>query len=153
MVCVNDALFSFRTIRLYCSSSKEIKKTLGDSVDCISGVPGVGPVKAKALLQNFQTIEEIYQNLEQVSLLELRGAKGLAKKLEEHRHLADLSKQLATIICAVTDDDEGFGSTHLEELKPGVPDQEKFTEFLELYNFRDSDKSRLQSLAASLNKG
>jgi DNA polymerase I len=126
---------------------------IGDSVDCISGVPGVGPVKAKVLLQKFQSIEEIYRNLEQVPSLELRGAKGLAKKLEEHRDLADLSKQLATIICEVADPDELFGLAVLEELKPAAPDQEKFAEFLELYDFREPDKNRLQSLAASLSKG
>ena len=123
---------------------------IGDSVDCISGVPGVGPVKAKALLQQFNSIEEIYQSIGLVSSLEIRGASGLANKLQEYQDLAYLSKQLATIVCEVSDSEELFGSVALDGLKPEAPDKEKFLEFLNLYNFSAPDKIRLESLAASL---
>jgi 5'-3' exonuclease len=123
---------------------------IGDSVDCISGVPGVGPVKAKALLQQFKSIEEIYQNIGQVSSLELRGASGLVNKLQEYEDLAYLSKQLATIVCEVSDPEELFGSVALDELKPVTPNKGKFLEFLDLYNFSEPDKIRLAGLAASL---
>lgn len=123
---------------------------IGDSVDCISGVPGVGPVKAKALLQQFKSIEEIYQGIGLVSSLEIRGASGLANKLQEYQDLAYLSKQLATIVCEVSDSEELFGSVALDGLKPEAPDKEKFLEFLNLYNFSAPDKIRLESLAASL---
>ena len=122
---------------------------IGDSVDCISGVPGVGPVKAKALLQQFNSIEEIYQSIGLVSSLEIRGASGLANKLQEYQDLAYLSKQLATIVCEVSDSEELFGSVALDGLKPEAPDKEKFLEFLNLYNFSAPDKIRLESLAAS----
>ena len=123
---------------------------IGDSVDCISGVPGVGPVKAKALLQQFNSIEEIYQSIGLVSSLEIRGSSGLANKLQEYQDLAYLSKQLATIVCEVSDSEELFGSVALDGLKPEAPDKEKFLEFLNLYNFSAPDKIRLESLAASL---
>ena len=123
---------------------------IGDSVDCISGVPGVGPVKAKALLQQFNSIEEIYQSIGLVSSLEIRGASGLANKLQEYQDLAYLSKQLATIVCEVSDSEELFGSVALDGLKPEAPDKEKFLEFLNLYNFSGPDKIRLESLATSL---
>jgi 5'-3' exonuclease len=123
---------------------------IGDSVDCISGVPGVGPVKAKALLQQFKSIEEIYQSIDLVSSLEIRGASGLSNKLQEYQDLAYLSKQLATIVCEVSDSEELFGSVALDGLKPEAPDKEKFLEFLNLYNFSAPDKIRLESLAASL---
>jgi len=113
-------------------------------------VPGVGPVKAKALLQQFKSIEEIYQNIGQVSSLELRGASGLVNKLQEYEDLAYLSKQLATIVCEVSDPEELFGSVALDELKPVTPNKEKFLEFLDLYNFSEPDKIRLAGLAASL---
>jgi len=113
-------------------------------------VPGVGPVKAKALLQQFKSIEEIYQNIGQVSSLELRGASGLANKLQEYQDLAYLSKQLATIVCEVSDPEELFSSVSLDGLKPEAPNKEKFLEFLNLYNFSEPDKIRLESLATSL---
>ena len=126
---------------------------IGDSVDCISGVPGVGPVKAKALLQQFNSIEEIYQSIGLVSSLEIRGSSGLANKLQEYQDLAYLSKQLATIVCEVSDSEELFGSVALDGLKPEAPDKEKFLEFLNLYNFSAPDKIRLESLATSLSAG
>ena len=124
---------------------------IGDSVDCISGVPGVGPVKAKALLQQFQDIDDIYANLDIVSSLEIRGAKGLAKTLEANRPLANLSKQLATIVCEIQDKEEAFGSASLKNLELGSPDELKFLEFLTHYKFRDSDRNRLTSLFNNLN--
>jgi 5'-3' exonuclease len=69
----------------------------GDSVDNIPGVRGVGAKTAAALLSHFDSIESIYQRLDEVPALPVRGAKSLAGKLEEHRELAELSKRLATI--------------------------------------------------------
>jgi len=69
----------------------------GDAVDNIPGVPGVGPKTATALLQEFSTMEQIYDRLGDIQYLKVRGAKGLAAKLKEHREQAFLSKQLATV--------------------------------------------------------
>lgn len=69
----------------------------GDAVDNIPGVKGVGAKTAVALLQAFNTIEELYDNLHQVASLPIRGAKSVARKLAEGREAAFLSKQLATI--------------------------------------------------------
>ncbi len=81
---------------------------VGDAVDCIAGVPGIGPVKARALLQHFGTIEAMYENLDQVSLLPLRGAKSLVAKLSAHEAQARLSKRLATIVKEPVDCVEPF---------------------------------------------
>jgi len=69
----------------------------GDAVDNIPGVPGVGPKTASALLNEFESMEAIYQNLDSISGLPIRGAKTLAKKLVEHQEQAELSKLLATV--------------------------------------------------------
>lgn len=69
----------------------------GDAVDNIPGIPGVGPKTAVALLQAFGTVEGVYDNLEHIPKLTVRGAKSLAKKLLEHKDKAFLSKQLATV--------------------------------------------------------
>ncbi|KIN12772.1 DNA polymerase I [Vreelandella titanicae] len=71
---------------------------MGDKVDNIPGVPGVGEKTAIGLLQGMDGgLETIYGDLERVKTLSFRGAKTLPKKLEEHREQAFLSYQLATI--------------------------------------------------------
>jgi 5'-3' exonuclease len=69
----------------------------GDAVDNIPGVPGIGPKTATALLQEYQTVEGVYENLEAIASLKVRGAKTLGAKLAEHKDKAFLSKQLATV--------------------------------------------------------
>jgi 5'-3' exonuclease len=69
----------------------------GDAVDNIPGVPGIGAKTASALLQRYNTIEGVYQNLENIRHLQIRGAKTLAAKLREHQQQAELSKLLATV--------------------------------------------------------
>ena len=70
---------------------------LGDKSDNIPGVPGVGEKTALGLLQGIGGLDAIYARLDEISVLEFRGAKKMASKLEEHRDLAYLSYQLATI--------------------------------------------------------
>ena len=70
---------------------------MGDKVDNIPGVPGVGEKTALALLQGIGSIADLYQNLEKIAELEFRGSKTMAAKLEEHREMAELSYLLATI--------------------------------------------------------
>jgi 5'-3' exonuclease len=69
----------------------------GDSVDNIPGVPGVGPKSASALLQHFGDLDTIYERLEEVQHLGVRGARSLQNKLSEHRETAELARQLTVI--------------------------------------------------------
>ena len=77
---------------------QELLGLTGDSVDNIPGVPGVGPKTATALLQAFGDLETIYDNLDEVAGLPIRGATRLPDKLDLHRHKALLSRQLATVV-------------------------------------------------------
>ena len=70
---------------------------MGDKVDNIPGVQGVGEKTALALLQNLGGVEDIYNSLDKVESLPVRGAKTLVSKLESSRDLAELSYKLATI--------------------------------------------------------
>jgi DNA polymerase-1 len=70
---------------------------MGDKVDNIPGVPGVGEKTALALVQGLGGLDDIYQNLEAVRELEFRGAKKMPEKLQDHQEIAYLSYQLATI--------------------------------------------------------
>ncbi|OEF29422.1 DNA polymerase I [Vibrio rumoiensis] len=70
---------------------------MGDKVDNIPGVPGVGDKTAVALLQGLGSLDTIYQNLDKIAELSFRGSKTMAKKLLENKDNADMSYQLATI--------------------------------------------------------
>ncbi|WP_285422735.1 DNA polymerase I [Pseudomonas sp. efr-133-TYG-103a] len=92
---------------------------MGDKVDNIPGVPGVGEKTAAGLLVGINGgLKELYENLDKVPTLAIRGAKSLPAKLEEHREMAFLSYQLATIKVDVPLDIE------LDALHCGEPDRE-----------------------------
>jgi len=91
---------------------------MGDKVDNIPGVPGVGEKTALALLQSLGGINEIYNNLEAIRDLDFRGAKKMPEKLAENKDLAELSYLLATIKCDVELD------IHVEDLVNEPQDDE-----------------------------
>jgi DNA polymerase-1 len=73
----------------------------GDAVDNIPGVPGVGPKSASALLGHFGDFDSIYERLDEVQHLPVRGAKSLQKKLADNREAAELARKLTLIETAV----------------------------------------------------
>ena len=104
---------------------------MGDKVDNIPGVPGVGEKTAIGLLQGMGGgLETIYGDLERVKTLTFRGAKTLPKKLEEHREQAFLSYQLATI---KVDCDLPVG---LDDLDIAHPDREALVTLYKEMEFR-----------------
>ena len=70
---------------------------MGDKVDNIPGVPGVGEKTAVALLQGIGGLDAIYADLDKIAPLGFRGSKTLAKKMADNQEMAYLSYQLATI--------------------------------------------------------
>jgi DNA polymerase I len=70
---------------------------MGDKVDNIPGVAGVGDKTATALLQGIGGVTALYDNLDAIAGLGFRGSKTMAAKLVEHRENALLSYTLATI--------------------------------------------------------
>ncbi len=70
---------------------------MGDKVDNIPGVPGVGDKTATALLQGIGGLDSLYENLDKIADLGFRGSKTMAKKLEDNRENAYMSYKLATI--------------------------------------------------------
>ncbi|MDW4577214.1 DNA polymerase I [Atlantibacter hermannii] len=70
---------------------------MGDSSDNIPGVPGVGEKTAQALLQGLGGLDTLFAEPEKIAGLSFRGAKTMAAKLAEHKEVAYLSYQLATI--------------------------------------------------------
>ena len=104
---------------------------MGDSSDNIPGVPGIGPKTASGLLVGVNGgLKELYEQLDIVPTLPIRGAKTLPAKLEEHKEMAFLSYQLATIKIDVPLD-VGLDDLHLIE-----PDREKLLELYTLLEFK-----------------
>ncbi|MBX8589705.1 DNA polymerase I [Pseudomonas cichorii] len=104
---------------------------MGDKVDNIPGVPGVGEKTAVGLLVGVGGgLKELYENLDLVAGMAFRGAKTMAPKLEEHRDMAFLSYELATIKIDVPLD------ITLDELQVGEPDLEKLTELYTELEFK-----------------
>ena len=76
--------------RLKQSQFLDLKSLQGDSSDNIPGVPGIGIKTATVLLQEFNTLENIYSNLENIK-------PSWVKKLAAGKDLAFMSKDLAKI--------------------------------------------------------
>ena len=88
---------------------------MGDKVDNMPGVAGVGEKTATALLQHLGGMTAIYQQLDAVAALPIRGAKSLAGKLELAQADAKLSYELATI---KTDCELGLDASALNSTLP-----------------------------------
>ena len=123
---------------------------MGDSSDNIPGVPGIGPKTASGLLVGVNGgLTELYAQLDIVPSLPIRGAKTLPAKLEEHRDMAFLSYQLATIKVDVPLD-VGLDDLHLRE-----PDRDKLAELYALLEFKSwsdelqRDAKRVELAAAA----
>ncbi|MEQ9726605.1 DNA polymerase I [Pseudomonas sp. WHRI 8822A] len=104
---------------------------MGDKIDNIPGVPGVGEKTALGLLVGIGGgLDVIYANLDKVPGLPIRGAKTLPAKLAEHREMAYLSYQLATIKLDVPLD------LNCSQLMPGEPDIEVLRPLYEDLEFK-----------------
>ena len=103
---------------------------MGDKVDNIPGVPGVGEKTALGLLQGIGSLDDIYASLDKVAELSFRGAKTIAPKLEAEKDNAYMSYQLATIKTDVALDQRP------DELVNGEPDREALVDWYTQMEFR-----------------
>jgi DNA polymerase-1 len=69
----------------------------GDAVDNIPGVPGIGAKTAAILLAHFESLDALLARHAEVAFLRLRGAAQHSQRLRDHREIALLCRQLATI--------------------------------------------------------
>jgi len=102
---------------------------MGDSVDNIPGVPGVGRKTAAQLLKHFDTLPGVFDNLNEIPLLKFRGAAFVAASLREHRESAFLSRRLTAIACDLPIEVE------LDALYPKGPDLRAVDRFCDAQGF------------------
>ena len=111
--------YGFEPIKLI-----DLKGLMGDTSDNIPGVPGVGPKTASKLLLEYGSLEEVLNNIENIS------GKKLKERLTENKEQAILSKELATIELNVPEmelDWESYGIT---------PDHERMKSFCDGYELK-----------------
>lgn len=104
---------------------------MGDKVDNIPGMTGVGEKTALALLQGIGSIDEIATNLDKVAALGFRGSKAFADKFREQEEQVRLSYVLATIKTDVALEQS------LEELQLGPIDKEALLAVYREYELRN----------------
>lgn len=75
----------------------EIQALMGDPIDNVKGVPGVGEKTATALIREFGDVETLYRSLDGLAKGKIRGAKRLAALLAEHRADVELARKLVSI--------------------------------------------------------
>ena len=96
----------------------------GDSSDNIPGVPGVGEKTATGLIQQFGSLEDVFEHLDDIKKGKLRD------NLEKSREAAFLSKKLVTIDRFVP------VQAAIEDLKIGEPDKQKLTSLFRELEFK-----------------
>lgn len=102
---------------------------MGDAVDNIPGVPGIGAKTAAALMRAFESLETLYENLQQTAALPVRGAAGLAARLAQHRDAAFLARALTRIHC------EAPLEVERSALRRRAPDLTALAKFCEAQGF------------------
>jgi DNA polymerase-1 len=112
----------------------DVLALIGDTSDNIPGVKGVGEKTAIPLVQQYGSLENVYAHLEEIPKESLRV------KLRDNRAMAELSKTLVTIDCAVPLD-HGY-----EECLPVAPDPARVVEFFDTMGFATLKKRWLAKL-------
>ena len=115
---------------------------MGDAVDNIPGVPGVGRKTAATLLKHFDSLPGVYENIAAVPKLKFRGATFVAQTLAEHRESAFLSRQLTGIACDMPLD------AQLDDLQSQAPDLAAVDAIYERLGFGRLLREQARRLAA-----
>jgi len=102
----------------------EVLALMGDSVDNVPGVPGIGPKTASQLIQQYGTVENVLAHVDEITKPKLK------QNLIEHADAARMSRELVRLIC------DAPLPEPLESLEmKGIP-EEPLRDFLEHHGFR-----------------
>ena len=102
----------------------EVMALSGDSVDNIPGIPGVGEKTAISLIQQFHSIENLFENTDKITKTSLR------EKVEQFKEQTLLSKELVTIDNAVPID------ITIDDLRLRSPKKERLAELFRELEFK-----------------
>ncbi|MCC6847718.1 MAG: DNA polymerase I [Deltaproteobacteria bacterium] len=102
---------------------------MGDAIDNIPGIKGVGEKTASALIRHAGSLEALLADPERLATSGIRGAAGLVAKIRAHAEQAALAKQLATIRC-----DLALAET-LDDFRYSGPDRAGLEELCREFEF------------------
>jgi len=114
---------------------------MGDAVDNIRGVPGVGAKTASMLFKHFESIYHLYDNLDQVLKMKLRNAGFVVGQLRDHKEAALLARKLTEIAC-----DMPLQAT-LDDIVRRTPDLQKLDEIYAAANFGRMLRNQAERIA------
>lgn len=152
---INENVFLYDTMKEFIYTTDAIKEKhgvypsqfidflaiTGDTSDHVPGVAGIGPKGAQKLIEQFGTLEKIYENIDHVA------PAGVKEKLIKSKDSAFISKKLVTIVTDVqtgkTLDDYIIRDFQTEELRA----------FLQDLNFKTFEKSLLENGQSTLKNG
>jgi len=109
----------------------------GDKVDNIPGIPGVGYKMASNLLQKYQSVDDILNNIENISKMKFRGSARIQNLVEEHQGLLPTNKRLTEIVTDAVFDNH---DNHIQW--QGIPDEDAFHELFDQLNVSDQRRQR-----------
>ena len=118
----------------------------GDESDNIPGVPGVGHRTAASLMKAFASLDELYDDLERVARLKIRGAGTLGARLAEHREAVFLARSLTRISCDLP---LGVAAAGLARRAPDLPALSRLYDRLGFGPFLRAQGARLAQLPAA----
>jgi len=128
-------------VGVQCRQVPDYLALMGDSVDNIPGVKGVGAKSAVALLTRFEDLEDIYTNLPQVESMDVRGAKRVMKALEDEREQAFMYRDLTRLhVDAPLTDPDG--------IERRDPDWTHLDLLIDRYNLGNGFAQRLRQAAS-----
>lgn len=152
---VNENIFLYDTMKEFVYTIDAVKEKhgvypnqfidflaiTGDTSDHVPGVAGIGPKGAQKLIEQFGTLEQIYENIDKVA------PAGVKEKLIKSKEDALISKKLVTIVTDVktgkTMDDYIVRDFKTEELRA----------FLQDLNFKTFEKTLLGDGQTNMKKG
>jgi len=115
----------------------------GDSVDNVPGVPGVGPKTAATLMHLFASLDELFERLDLVAGLPVRGAAKLKGRLLEARSAAYRARALTRIACDVPID------AVRADLLCRAPNLERIASFCDCHGFGNLLRRQAERLVAA----
>ena len=128
----------------------DMKGLMGDKSDNIPGIPGVGEKTAIKLLTEYETVENVLENIDNIS------GKKLKERLTEGKEDAILSKKLATIFTDVPVDNKIEDLTFKEdrEKKKELFEKLEFVSFLRKLSQENSaaDESETETKEEKIKK-
>lgn len=115
---------------------------MGDAVDNIPGVPGVGRKTASTLFYHFESLTHLYDDLDRVLKIKLRNAGFVCGQLRDHRESAFLARKLTEIACDMPLDVE------LSHLRRRAPDLGNLNQLYDTVGFGRLLRNQAERIAA-----